>query len=83
MSASIASTVESLRLTRDAWIAAYKSAVTTAQTLNSPKPDYGIDGQSVSWQAVYTNGPAVIASLTKVINELSWSAGPVDTWWKA
>ncbi len=74
--------LEKLRLIRDAWEDAYYAAILLIGT-TGPKPDYSIGGQSVSWQSVYVNGPKVIEDLTKQINQASWAAGPVDTYWDA
>lgn len=76
---SLATTLENLRLLRDSWITAYQAALTAIATIG-PKPDYSVGGQSVSWQAVYTNGPKVIQELTDLINEMSWYAGPVTSY---
>ncbi len=83
MANSNATNLETIKLTYDAWLTAYKLAVVAAGTIG-PKPDYSVGGQSVSWQAVYTNGPKIITDLRKLITEMEWSAGgPVDTWQRA
>ena len=78
MARTRAERLEFLKTLRDAWEDAYAAAITLVGTLG-PKPDYSIDGQSVSWQSMYTNGPKVIEDLTKLVNQASWAAGPVDT----
>lgn len=79
MSNSIATTLENLRLLRDAWIAAYTASLAAISA--GVKPDYSVGGQSVSWQAVYTNGAKVIEDLTKQINAYSWmDGGPVTSY---
>lgn len=75
--------LEKLKLIRDAWEDAYQAALVAIPDATGAKPDYSIGGQSVSWQAVYTNGPKVIEDLTRRVNEASWAAGPVDTYWSA
>lgn len=65
--------LERLRILRDAWLTAWEASITAASS--GIKPDYSIDGQSVSWQSVYTNATSVIENLDKLIARLSWSIG--------
>ncbi len=65
--------LERLKVLRDSWLTAWEASITAAAS--GIKPDYSIDGQSVSWQSVYTNAMKIIDELDKLIARLSWSIG--------